>query len=158
MPQRTSIDVAALVVRIALGAIFLAVGGLKIAKGGPHGFAADIANYKVLMDPYNLILACLLIALEIVAGLCLLLGVLNRGAVLAGMGMTGLFLFGIVQGWVRKMDISCGCFGKSEMAVNYPLHTAGLLVLLGAFAFLWWAAGHRGAAYVFGGEKMKLPG
>ncbi len=158
MPQRTSIDVAALVVRVGLGAMFLYSAGKKVVAGGPHAFAQDVANYKVLMDPYNLWVACLLITLEIVTGLCLVLGVLNRGAILAGMGMTGMFLFGIGQGWARGLDISCGCFGKSEAAVSYPLHTAGLLALLGAFGFLWWAARHRGAVYVFGGEKMKLPG
>lgn len=158
MPPKSPFDIAALAVRMALGAVFLYSAGKKFVEGGAHGFAADIANFMVLMDPYNFVLACLLLALEAVTGICLLVGLLGRGALLAGMGMTGLFLFGIVQGWARGMDISCGCFGKSEVAVNYPLHTAGLLVLFALHVFVWRFAGRRGSGYLFGGEKMKLPG
>lgn len=143
---------------MALGAMFLYSAGKKAVGGGAHAFASDIANFKVLMDPYNFVLACLLIALEAVTGICLLTGWLGRGALLAGMGMTGLFLFGIGQGWARGLDISCGCFGKSEVSVNYPLHVALLVMLLVLHVFAWFFSRGRRSGHVFGGEKMKLPG
>jgi uncharacterized membrane protein YphA (DoxX/SURF4 family) len=81
------------------------------------------------MDPWNLVVGYLLPWLEMVAGGCLLGGFLVRGAAVVLEGLTAMFVFGIGQAWFRGMEINCGCFGRSEIKSNYPLHLAGLALL-----------------------------
>lgn len=145
MAPRTWFDWFLLILRLGIGAMFLVSGGQKVFAMGPAEFGKAISHYQIFLEPWNLILAYALPWVEIVAGGCLLGGVLTRGALLASLGMTGMFLFGIGQAWARHLDISCGCFGKSDIAVNYPLHFTGLLALAAALTLLW---GRRDPAVV----------
>jgi putative oxidoreductase len=137
MLPETRYDWFLLTLRLLTGVLFLASGAAKAFLGaGPAGFAESVSHYHILMDPWNLVVAYLLPWLEMVAGGCLLGGFLVRGALVIVEGMTAMFAFGIGQAWFRKLEISCGCFGESEVKSNYPMHLAGLALLGAVLALL----------------------
>ena len=79
--------------------------------------------------------------LEILVGLCLLLGLLTRVA--AGMSMLLLvaFVVGVGSAWARGLSIECGCFGggagpAANAAAKYPWEIARDLGLLALSAWL----------------------
>ena len=79
--------------------------------------------------------------LEVLIGVCLILGVLVRAsAVLSCVLLTG-FIIGIVSAWARGFSIECGCFGGGggtleDYAAKYPWEIARDVGLLLASAWL----------------------
>ena len=53
----------------------------------------------------------LLPVLEVVVGLCLVLGLLTRGAAVVSALLFVAFIVGIASAWARGLQIDCGCFG-----------------------------------------------
>ena len=145
----------ALVLRVGVGAFFAWTGGEKLFRLAD--FTQNVANFKMLMAPWDAVLAYTLPWFELVAGVLLLLGLWTRGALTVVAAMTAAFVVGISQAWYRGLAISCGCFGKSDEVSNYPLHLVGLAVLLGVVGFLF-VAEQLDPGHVFGGKRLKLPG
>jgi uncharacterized membrane protein YphA (DoxX/SURF4 family) len=122
-----------LVLRVVLGGLFVAAG---IAKAqDPSGFAQEISNYQLLpatMPQLAAQLASALPAMELVAGLALLLG--PRRWMRAGAAAVAVLLLGltvaVTAAAARGLDISCGCFGTGSGRVTW-LTVARNLGLLG---------------------------
>jgi len=100
----------------------------------PVGFAEDIANYQAF--PYwswNFI-AAVVPALELVAAVALLSGVLRKGGVLLLAVLDAAFMALILSVIVRDIDLSCGCFGREEEAatIGWPtfLRDAALMLAI----------------------------
>ena len=74
------------------------------------------------------------------AGLALLYRPYRRTAAWVLFGLSVMFILALGQAWGRGLDISCGCFGKAEVAANYPwlLSRDGLLAMA-----LGWLGGWR---------------
>lgn len=127
---------AALVLRIILGGIFIYSGGVKVFD--PAAFQADVANFQLLSWSLSGFVALYLPWLEIFCGAALLSNKqLHGGSVLLILLTIG-FIFFLGSAWARGLDVSCGCFGRSETATNYPLAIArNLLILTGLGAILW---------------------
>jgi uncharacterized membrane protein YphA (DoxX/SURF4 family) len=125
-------EVLAWVPRVGLGALFIAAGVGKLAD--PGSLAQEIANYQLLAAaaPY---LAIALPAMEVVAGLALLLGPRPwRAAGAAAIALLLVMFTGaVVFALVRGLDIDCACFGKGSGRVTW-LTFGRNLVLLGAAA------------------------
>lgn len=155
MAVKSGTAVAALVLRIGLGALFAWTGGEKLFR--LDDFTRNVANYQVVMAPWDAVVAYTLPWFELVAGAMLLAGIWVRGALVLVAGMTTVFIFGIAQAWHRGLAISCGCFGKSDEVSNYPLHLVALALMLGVVAFLL-VAERLQRGHVFGGKRLKLPG
>lgn len=151
MERFSRMEGLAVIVRVAIGLLFAYTGAVKLWVSGPDAFATDIANYRVLVDPYNILLGWYLPWLELVVGFLMMGKWWVKPALWLGLAMTGVFLFGIVQGWVRDLDISCGCFGKSDKGIDYPLHTTMLVLLAGV---LGWLVKRRGVE-VWGGGDLR---
>ena len=115
LPRRWS-DVALLLCRLVLGGTFVWAGALKAMD--PAAFLMDVRSFHLLGDPWAAWLAMGLPWLEILCGLAVISGVLLDGAALMLAGMLVAFLGVIGISWLRGLDISCGCFGKSEGAVS----------------------------------------
>ena len=51
-----------------------------------------------------------------------------------------LVVFGLafVQAWMRDLDVTCGCFGKSENKTNFAQSLTIDATLLGLTAVVWW--------------------
>ena len=136
MKPANRIEATALAARVLLGFWFVYSGGVKIFGSGLDRFTQDIRNYQLVADPFDAIAAYTVPWLEIVAGACLLLGILRRGAILTVAGLVVVFSISIGWAWVHQLDISCGCSG-SDAKIQYwskAAEFAGYFILLG---WLW---------------------
>lgn len=134
MPPKTRLHTILLVVRVCLGAMFLYLGGEKLFR--LDGFIQNVANYRIVGEPWDAVVAFTVVWLEIIAGLLLMLGVLRHGALLVLGGLTLVFMVGIGQAWARGLSIACGCFGASAEPSNYPLHLAFNAAILATLVVL----------------------
>jgi len=135
--------------RIALGAVFLAAGALKIVDVAE--FARQTASYGLIGPRLAAVIAPGLIALEIALAAALLAGCHVRVAAI----VTGLLLafFIALEGWgiMQGRIESCGCFGAyvqrtpQEVILEDLLFTA-LAVMVVVFLGAWEPRRHRLAA------------
>jgi uncharacterized membrane protein YphA (DoxX/SURF4 family) len=113
-------------IRLAVAAVFLYAGVLKIwdfrhGQSATPDFTIAIQHFKLLPTPdLAVLLAVYLPWLEVTAAITLFVQRLAYGAATAVAGMTTVFLIALSSAWARGLDISCGCFGKDEVATNYP--------------------------------------
>lgn len=121
-----------LVLVVGLSLVFGYAGIIKFLH--PDIFMSDVLSYRIL--PYSLALgvAYFLPALEAVCAGALWVSRLRRAASLILLGMMVVFTIALLVAWGRGLDISCGCFGASEVAANYPLLVLRDLVLIAACA------------------------
>lgn len=101
-----------LILRLALGGIFIYAGTIKIID--PAGFANDIGNYRLIPREWNNLLAITLPWIEVAAGLLLVTGIWKRASAFLITMMLVVFLAAIGQAVARNLNISCGCFGTVE--------------------------------------------
>ena len=130
----------ALRLSVAMGTYFVYAGGLKVFSSGLEKFAVDIGNYK-LVGAWLAVAAAYIVAwVEVVAGLCFMLGVLRKGAWLAMLGLVVAFSVSVGSAWWRGLDISCGCTGGTEK-ISYWAKAAEFALyygVLGYLAWVWW--------------------
>jgi uncharacterized membrane protein YphA (DoxX/SURF4 family) len=137
MKPKGPTEVLALIVRVVLGLWFVYSGGMKIFGSGLDRFTRDVANYKLVAPPLDAIAAYTVPWFEIAAGVCLMLGILRRGAILTIAGLVVVFAICIGWAWAHQLDISCGCHGGDAKIQywNKAAEFAGYFLLLG---WLWW--------------------
>lgn len=136
--------IPALTARILLGGWFVYSGAVKILGSGLDRFTRDIANYQLVRPPLDAVAAYTVPWFEVVAGLCLMMGILRRGAILTVAGLVGVFAFCIGWAWVHQLDISCGCHG-SDAPIRYWGKAAEFTGYFIALGWLWRREG-QGAA------------
>lgn len=127
----------ALIARVLLGTWFVYSGGFKIFGSGLDRFTLDVANYQLVKAPWDAVAAYTVPWLELVAGICLMLGFLRRGAIFTICGLVVIFSISIGWAWHMGLDISCGCHGGNA-PIQYWNKTAeflGYFIVLGG---LWW--------------------
>lgn len=138
-------NASALIARVLLGLWFFYSGGLKIFGSGLDRFTRDVANYQLARPPWDAVLAYSLPWVELISGVCLMLGILRRGAILSVAGMVVMFSVAVGWAWWNGLDISCGCHG-GDAPIRYwhkAAEFSGYFILLG---WLWWLeSGKRGA-------------
>jgi len=111
-----------LISRLILGAVFIYASLDKIMN--PDDFAKAIGNYHVLPFGLENLLALVLPWVELLAGLCLIIGVMVDGATVLIILMNIVFIFAISQALARGISIECGCFSvSSEGGDNIGLQT-----------------------------------
>ncbi len=98
----------AFAVRLALGALFIYSACPKIAD--PPGFAQMLSNYKLLPDACVGAAALFLPWLEMVAGICLVAGIMRRGAALWIAVLLVVFMGALAVNIARGVAVDCGCF------------------------------------------------
>ncbi len=136
-------QMVALVLRVLMGAWFVYAGGMKVFGTGLDRFVIDIENYKIVSGEVAIAVAYLIPWLEIVAGICFMLGTLKAGAWWTMFGLVLAFSVSVGSAWARGLDISCGCLGSDEKisywrkAVEFALY----FVALGFIAWVWWRRG-----------------
>jgi uncharacterized membrane protein YphA (DoxX/SURF4 family) len=97
-------------VRLALAAVFLTAGLLKITDLGASARAVNA--YELMPWSAAQIVGAVQPVLEIGIGLLLLAGFATRFAAwLAAIAMV-VFISGIVSAWTRGLQIDCGCFSR----------------------------------------------
>lgn len=142
-----------LILRLGLGGLFVFAASVKLSD--PQGFFDSVHAFKLpayfsdnlglrMGDASHLErLATFAVPwLELIAGLALIFGYCTRGAALVLSSLLAFFLFGIFTVLQRKLDVTCGCFGKFEVPCrgpigmchvgrNFVLLTFGLTILMG---------------------------
>ena len=120
-------------------------------------FTRQVGNYRIVMEPWDAVIAYMVPCFEVVAGICVVSGFLMRGALLTGAGMTFVFMVAIGQAMVLGLDINCGCFSASDKPSNLGWHMVLLVGRMLVIAVL--AVNERMShARVFSGKRLRLPG
>ncbi len=122
------------VARVVVGVVWIAAGLLKLPD--PAASVRAVRAYDLLPEAIVPTVGHLLPVLEVVVGVCLVLGVLTRGAAVLSSVLFVAFIVGIASAWARGLQIECGCFGGGGTSANasdeYPWEIArdiGLLLL-----------------------------
>jgi len=119
--------------RVGLGALFIAAAWPKLAD--PEAFARAISHYHLLGETTQRVLALVLPPLELLVGVCLVLGVLDAGAALLTLGLLVVFTGAVGIALARGLDISCGCFateGGTKVGIRKLLENFGLIAAAAA--------------------------
>jgi uncharacterized membrane protein YphA (DoxX/SURF4 family) len=123
-----------LVARLVTGGVWIVAGMLKLPD--PAASVRAVRAYDLLPEAVVPTVGHLLPVLEIVVGLCLVLGLLTRASALLSSLLFAAFIIGIASAWARGLQIECGCFGGGGTSANasddYPWEIArdvGLLLL-----------------------------
>ena len=122
--------------RVLLGAWFVYTGGEKLFVDGLNEFTRSVGNYRILAAPWDAVLAYTLPWFELLAGLCLMLGVLRKGALLVISVLVAVFVFGVGHAWNQGLNIACGCRGVAS-AMNYWGKMAEFAGYAAVLVFLW---------------------
>jgi putative oxidoreductase len=104
---------ALLVLRVALGGIFIYAGYVKLQDPWQL-FAAGVASYDVLPMPAVEFVARTLPWFEIALGVVLISGFFFRTSSTIICGMLAVFFTLIVRAYLQGKEINCGCFGGNE--------------------------------------------
>jgi uncharacterized membrane protein YphA (DoxX/SURF4 family) len=97
-----------LLIRLALGGVFLYAGIIKIAD--PVAVAGSVAAYRILPYFGNYLAAAVIPWLEVICGILLITGWRTRGAAAMVLILNLLFMTALASSLVRGLDIDCGCF------------------------------------------------
>jgi spermidine/putrescine-binding protein/uncharacterized membrane protein YphA (DoxX/SURF4 family) len=122
--------------RLVIGAVLIYASVSKIMH--PDQFAEAVANYRILPPVLVSWTAIVLPWLELITGVCLILGVEVAGAALVSLVMFVVFAGALVSVQARNLDIACGCFslsgssgdGGHSLWISVALIVASLGVLL----------------------------
>ncbi|MCX6395474.1 MAG: DoxX family membrane protein [Propionibacteriales bacterium] len=128
----------AVLARLIVGGVWVYAGALKV--GDPESSVAAVRAYQLLPTGLADTVGRVLPMLELVIGVCLVLGLLTR--VLGGVSavLQIAFIIGIASVWARGIEINCGCFGDGgpnpDASSQYPWEIARDLGLLALSVFL----------------------
>jgi len=116
--------------RASCGLVFLLSGLLKLAD--PARFLIDIQSMQLVPYPTAWAATFFVPWLEVIAGLALVLGRLERGASFLLAALTAFFCAIIVVTEMRGIDTACGCFGDWLVFPSVAAHLAFNAALLAA--------------------------
>lgn len=114
--------------RATLTAVFLYAGGLKLLD--PHTFYSDILSYALFPKPLAAIITYWLPPIEILCAVGLWIPRYRVASDWLIWLMLIAFTILIAVSWIRGIDITCGCFGKTDNETNYPWLIIRDLILL----------------------------
>jgi putative oxidoreductase len=98
--------------RLVLGGVFLYAGVTKVLD--PGGLASSIRSYDLPLPEWFVSLSAhSLPFLEILLGFYLIIGLFTKSSAWVTSGLMVLFIFALLQGAMRGLEIDCGCFGSS---------------------------------------------
>jgi len=131
-------DWIGLVARLVTGGVWIVAGALKLPY--PADSVRAVRAYDLLPEAVVPAVGHLLPVVEVVIGLCLVLGVLVRSSAAVSALLFVAFIIGISSAWARGLSIDCGCFGGGgeipDAAAKYPGEIARDVGLLALSAWL----------------------
>jgi uncharacterized membrane protein YphA (DoxX/SURF4 family) len=126
--------------RVILGVLFVYASWHKIAA--PGDFAQIISNYQILPETLINPAAILLPWIELVCGICMLMGFLVRGSALILSLLLLIFISAMAYSLLRGLDVTCGCFNlHSQGAANEGLTIARDTLLMAMALWILWRPG-----------------
>lgn len=127
-----------LILRILLGGLLLAAGGLK--AGHAPSLAANIAAFRLLPAAIVGPVALALPYLELLLGAYLIAGLFTRVAATIATLQFVIYATAIASAVVRRIPAGCGCFGPGDTATADWPHVLFDLALAAACGFVVYAA------------------
>ncbi len=121
--------------RVLVSGIFLSAGILKLKDA--DGTLVAVYQYKLLSWEASGIVATFLPFLEITAGVALWIPRVRLGASLLSMCLTLIFMAALGSALARNLDVSCGCFGTTDLLTTSGVRLAQDAVLLLTCGALW---------------------
>jgi putative oxidoreductase len=134
-PRPRWMKFARLLVRIALGALFIFAGATKAYD--PGAFATEIQRYNLVPWMLAALASIYLPWLEIILGALLVIKKFERGTLLLIGSLLLVFTVALASATFRGLGIDCGCFGKAFAATGTIFPLVRNVVLLGLTVFLW---------------------
>ena len=141
-----------LLARLVVGGVWVVAGVLKLPD--PVDSVRSVRAYQLLPESVVPLVGHALPILEVLVGVCLLLGLLTRPIGVVSALLQLAFIIGISSAWARGLQIDCGCFGggpsgAANATAAYPWDIArdvGLLLL--SALLVWrprtpWSVDHR---------------
>jgi len=108
MPNRRWLFLA---IRIIIGGLFIYASIYKIMN--PLAFAKIIHNYRLVPPDLINSMAIILPWIELISGVCLIVGFKFRGANLLIISMLVVFIIALSVSYARGININCGCFSSA---------------------------------------------
>lgn len=134
-------DIAVFFIRVLLGGLLLAAGGLKV--GHSAELAATIATFRILPPIIVGPLAIALPYVELFLGAYLIAGLFTRIVATISAVQFTCYAAAIASAVVRHIAANCGCFGPNDSATADWPHVAFDLMLAAASCIV--AVGAPGA-------------
>ncbi len=153
-------SVLLLVIRVALGAMFLFSAWMKLSPAnilglgplpGMHFFAQAVRSFELVPEAWVPLVTYAVPWTEVVVGVCLILGIASRAAGLLGFLLLVVFTVGVASVLIRGLNITCGCFGRFKLICEGAVGLCKVgenLVLMSLF----WIIARRGGGR-FGYDK-----
>jgi uncharacterized membrane protein YphA (DoxX/SURF4 family) len=123
------------ILRILVSGIFLYAGVLKLQDA--DGTLVAVYQYHLLSWQMAGVLAVFLPFVEITAALGLWIPRLQLGASLLVIGLNLLFITALASAVARNLDVSCGCFGTTDLRTTSGIRLAEDAILLLLCLPLW---------------------
>ncbi len=125
-----------LLLRFILGGVFIYSGGAKLLD--PAAFQGEIANFELISWGLSGVVAVYLPWLELACGFALVTRWKMGGSLIILTALMIIFIVFVGSAWARGLDVTCGCFGVSDAAVNYPRWIGRNLLILAGLVTLGW--------------------
>jgi uncharacterized membrane protein YphA (DoxX/SURF4 family) len=126
------LQIAIVVLRVALGGIFVYAGYVKLVEPWQL-FAAGIADYEIVPMWAARFLAHTLPWFEVLAGLLLIAGRWFRACTVSISLLLLVFVALMVRAYAGGKEINCGCFGPNELISWKTLVRDGSLLAASLF-------------------------
>jgi uncharacterized membrane protein YphA (DoxX/SURF4 family) len=130
-----------LVSRLVLGGFIQVASWSKLVN--PYSSVVSVRAYDLLPETMVKVVGYSLPIVELLVGLCLVLGLITRVTAIFAAGLMVVFVAGIISVWARGMEIDCGCFGdggpQPGASEKYPWEIARDVgfFLMAAWLVLW---------------------
>ena len=135
----------ALAARLVIGGVWIYAGAVKLPD--PAQSVEAVRAYQLLPGDTASTVGQLLPVVEVVVGICLVLGLFTRAFAVLSALLFVVFIAGIASVWIRGIDIDCGCFGGGgydpDARSAYPWEIARDTGLLLLSILLAWAGSTR---------------
>lgn len=134
--MNTTLPWLTLVFRVFLGGYFLFAAVPKIAE--PYAFSVSIVHYEMVPDFVINAMALVMPWLEMLVGVCLVLGLRVRSASVVCAALLLLFIAAIGWAMANGLQIDCGCFGDANKEeVGWPKIFKNLGMLAMCVYLIW---------------------
>lgn len=106
--MRQALSALYLLTRVLIGLVLVVSSGPKLQQ--PYDFLSIIYGYELVGPRLGLVAAMLLPWFELVAGFCLVAGILETAALIMSSMLFALFTLAMASALHRGLAIACGCF------------------------------------------------
>lgn len=131
---RALLPAATLLFRLLLGGVFLWNSLSKLQQ--PYDFLSAVYNYELVGPQLGLWVATVVPWLELTTGICLVLGIWDRGTWMLAIILLSVFTAALYSVANRGLLIPCGCACTPIEIVSYrSVLTTGLLLLAAMAGF-----------------------